>query len=260
MKKLISSVTTCLLVASAAPFASATTIINDDFSTNTANTTNARLRVLHTANNWVKGTSSLWTVNTVTGVLTNPGTTAGDPAEGGLLRVFDVAAASLADFTQLTFSFDYTVGTGSTLFFHAIGLYNGTTTGSAQLHNFTQNGNIQSQYDNGAPDGDYTGMNLKNGAASPSGAGTGAWSFAAGTSGTFTQTIDLSLPAYAGITDINDFQYITMGWASDVTDNTGAGAITIDNFKFTGVVPEPTTPAMILGGLGMLALIRRRSA
>jgi hypothetical protein len=258
MKKTAVLLGVCLWVAGAVQ---AEVIISDDFSTDTAATTANRLRTGNVGNNWVKNSNgTLWTVNTVAGTVGNAGTSTTEvDNESGLLRVYDVGAASLTgdDLTHLTFSFDYTVGTGSTLYFHAIGLNDGTLGGNAQLHNFITDGGIQSQYDNnGQPtSGDFTGTNLKDGAASPSGAAAGAWSFAAGTSGTFTQTVNIS--GYTGIDDINDFQYLTMGFASDVTDITGAGAISIDNFSVIAI-PEPAVGCFVVFFGGGIFVLQRR--
>lgn len=43
-------------------------------------------------------------------------------------------------------------------------------------------------------------------------------------------TVDISSFITAGTTELNNFQLLTMGFASNITDNTGAGAVTIDNF------------------------------
>ena len=71
-----------------------------------------------------------------------------------------------------------------------------------------QNGAIQSQYDQNSTNanfGDFTGVNLLDGAVMPTGVTADAVSFAAGTSGTFTQTVDISSYITAGTTDLNDF-------------------------------------------------------
>lgn len=234
--------------------AQAEVIISDDFSSDTIST-DLRLRVQHTANNWIETskTASDWTV--AGGMLTNAATTTDGISEGGLLRVFDVGAASLSDHTQLTFSFDYTVGAGSTLYFHAIGLNNGILTGATQLHNVgVAGGSIQSQYDSS---GDYTGYNIKNGALSPSGAVSGALVALSDSSGTFTQTYDIS--AYGGLDDINDLQYITMGWSAIVTTTGETGAMSVDNFKVEAI-PEPAVLSLVvIFGGGILVLKRRFS-
>ena len=240
-----------------------TTVVSDDFSSNTLSNSN-RLRVENTTDEWVAFPDSLWTVSG--GTLSNAGTTPGLESEGAALRVLDVASQP-AGLTELTFSFDYTVGTGSDLFFYATGLYDGTLTPNFQLHNTgSQNGGIQSQYDQNSSNsnfGDFTGVNLFNGAASPNGATGDAVSFAAGTSGTFTQTVDISNFITAGTTELDDFQLLTLGFASNVTDNTGAGAISIDNFVLSAGpvgVPEPSSIAMLSLGFAAVAMRRRRSA
>ena len=257
-----------ILFGLSASIAQADVILMDDFSSNTLSNSN-RLRVENTADEWIAttpvgGVSSLWT--DAGGTLSNAGTTAGVASEGPVLRALDVASQP-AGLTELTFSFDYTVGTGSDLFFYATGLYDGTLTPNFQLHNTgSQNGGIQSQYDQNDSNvnfGDFTGVNLLNGAASPNGVTGDAVSFAAGTSGTFTQTVDISNFITAGTTELNDFQLLTLGFASNVTDNTGAGAISIDNFVLSAGpvgVPEPSSIAMLSLGFAAVAMRRRRAA
>ena len=233
-------------------------VVSDDFSMNTVGT-NGRLRVEHTDDEWIAFTSSAWNVSG--GTLNNPGTTTDNVSEGAILRVVDTDDITLPSATEITFSFDYVVGTGATLFFHGTGLNNGSLAGTTQLHNVgATNGNIQSQYD-GSPtagQGDYSGINLGSGAAAPNGGSGGALSGALTGSGTFTQTIDIS--QFTGITDISDFQLITFGFGSNVTDTT-AGAISIDNFEFSvaEAVPEPTSAIALLGLFSALAVRRRRS-
>lgn len=231
-------------------------IISDDFSSNTISN-DARLRV-NSGPNWVKSSTSDWSVDGINDEATNPGT--GTESQGALLRVFDVGAAALPDYNELTFTFDYTVGTGSTLYFHANGLFDGTLVGSTQLHNTgTSNGSIQSQYDNGGTGGDYTGINLKDGAANPNGAAGGAFELTG--TGTFSQTINLTAAGYEEIGDLNDLQYVTMGWSSNVTVADGSGAITLDNFVFSAeatAVPEPSSFALLGGALACFAASRWR--
>ena len=99
-------------------------IATDDFSADTVSIDN-RLRLENTTDDWVAFPDTLWTV--ANGTLGNAGTTPGVPSEGGLLQV--IAVGTQPDSTMLTFSFDYTVGTGSTLYFHTVGLHAGTTLG-----------------------------------------------------------------------------------------------------------------------------------
>ena len=237
-------------------------VVTDDFSTNTVGV-ESRLRLEDEDEQWIRFSTSLWNVSG--GTLNNPGTTAAIPAEGAVLRVVDTNDIALSTATEITFSFDYVVGTGSTLYFHGTGLSGGTIlAGNTQLHNTgAQNGNIQSQYDdaggNNGSAGDFTGINLGNGAVAPNGGSGGALSGGLTGTGTFTQTIDIS--QFTGITDISDFQFLTFGFASNVTDNTGAGAISIDNFEFSvaEAVPEPTSAIALLGLFSALAVRRRRS-
>lgn len=222
-----------------------------------------RLRVDSASLDWVtfSNTSfvSLWSVSDLggTAVISNAGTKAGIPAEGAILRLYEVA--DLPPHTAIQVSFDYAVGTDSTLYFYSVGLNNGTLTGATQLHNLgVENGIIQSQYDD-FPEissaGDYTGYNLLDGSIAPTGTPASALATLIG-SGTFSQTFDISNDS--GINQINDLQYITMGFASDVTNTDGTGAIRISNFSVSGV-PEPSTVILLaLGFLGIVSLRHRR--
>jgi len=248
---LVASVVAFLPVVSS----DASLLISDDFSTTTIANEN-RLRIGDASDDWVKNSDSLWAISG--GTLNNPGTTAGLAAEGAVLKLFEVGTQPV-NFTTLTFSFDYTVGTGSTLYFHAIGLHSGTTLGAnTQLHNTgVQNGTIQSQYNNGTTNaGDFTGVNLFTGALNPNGNSGTAIAFASNTSGTFSGTYDIS--GYSGISSINDLQFLTMGFGSDVTDTSGAGAISLDNFSVTAAVPEPANAFVIALGIAALMTGRRR--
>lgn len=237
--------------------AKADLILMDNFSSNTVSVAN-RLRLNNFDEDWVKfGNTSLWTVSS--GELTNAGTTTDRDSEGGLLRLFTVGTQPEA-YDQLTFSFDYDLGTGATLYFHAVGLHSGTAgTGSTQLHNTgVTNGTIQSQYDGfpTANQGDFIGVNIKDGSLAPHGtAGTSITGALTG-SGTFSQTYNIA--SYAGIDDINDFQYLTMGWAASITD-TANGSIAIDNFELNAnVVPEPYSFVLLGGAFACFVAQRSR--
>jgi len=263
MKNKLIIQTTILAATLAFPsIASAAVVVSDDFETAPLPSiaTDVRLRVSHTGSDYLQfsGTASLnageWEVSD--GVLKNPGTTAGTASQSPIFKLLDVADAGLADHTQLTISFDYNVGVGSTLTFYTYGYFDGTLSSTnAQLHNTgTSNGSIQSQYDSS---GDFTAINLKNGSANPNGSvGTGTSIVG---SGNFELIVDLTAAGYEEIDHINDLQMMMMGFRGAVTDNTGAGAITIDNFEFSTdvvAVPEPSSTALL--GLGGLALILRR--
>jgi len=255
MKTLLKTQTICLLPMLVIPTISeAASVVTDNFSTSTIANEN-RLRVRDAADDWVKDTSSEWAITGgPTGVLTNPGTTAGNASEEPVFKLLDVAGAGLADHNELTVSFDYTVGAGTTLYFYNYGYHSGTLTSTSQLHNTgVANGTIQSQYD-GSPNanqGNFTGINLSNGAVTPESARISITG-----NGSYSLTVDIS--GYTGIDDVNDLQLIMFGFASNATDNLDA-VITIDNFDFSTdfvVVPEPSSTALL--GLGGLALLLRR--
>ena len=84
-----------------------------------------------------------------------------------------------------------------------------------------------------------------------SGTGNSATQNVAGTSAASSASFDLSAPAFQGLSTIT-FQVRF----ADTTNSNGDLA-RFDNFTVNGtVVPEPS--AAVLGGLGMLALLRRR--
>jgi hypothetical protein len=270
MKKLIYAVGACLLMTGLAH--ADITLIYDDFDSSSIST-DARLRLNHagdgSGDDWKKFSggpgTSLWNISGgPTGNLNNPGTTAGIPAEGAVGQLYTVTTADTT-LTQLKFEFDYTVGTGSTLYFHANGLKtNGVPAANEILYNIgAQSGAIQD-----LADGNFADINIFAG-TDPNGAAVDAVSFAAGTSGTYNATFDLSAYTWeAGeaivggttVGNITSFDYLALLFASDVTDNTGAGAISIDNFRVTAVaVPEPSSFAMFLGGMSLLTMRRRRA-
>jgi len=246
---------------------SADVILIDDNFTGSSITNNGRLRLNHagdgSGDDWIKNANSLW--STAGGNLSNAGTTAGVPAEGGIGQLYTVTTTDTT-LTQLRFEFDYDVGTGSTLFFHATGLTENGSPGANEILSNTgaQNGNVQNQAET-----DFADINLLTG-TDPNGTASNAVSFAAGTSGTFDVTFDLSgynwsadeAPGVTGLLgDITSLDFLSLMFASNVTDRTGAGAISIDNFRVTAVqgvaVPEPSSVFTLLGTIIML-IVRGR--
>lgn len=182
--------------------------------------------------------------NITNGVLTNPGTTPGIPAEGPVGQ--SVLTSGLADgLDKVIVSFDYSVGAGSTLYFHLLGFTtNGTPSTDEQLANTQpQNGSIQNQAET-----DFGDMNILNG-GDPNGSAGNAVSFAA-TSGTYTATFSLTnytwsadeSPGLTGdIAEVKDFDLILAAFASNVTSNDGAGAISISNITISAKTSAETS-------------------
>lgn len=267
MTKLLFTLGACLLMSGLAH--ADTILINDDFSGSSSIGTDVRLRLSHAGNGsgavWIKNSTSLWSISGgPTGNLSNPGTTSGVAAEGAVGQLYTVATPDTS-LTQVKFEFNYAVGTGSTLYFHAIGLKtNGTPLANEQVNNTgAQGGSVQNQADTNFADINiFTGLD-------PAGVPGDAVSFASETGGMYSATFDLSgylwsadeSPGVTGsVGNITNFNYLALLFASDVTDNTGAGAISIDNFKVTAIssVPEPSSMLVLGGALACMATGRRR--
>jgi hypothetical protein len=258
MKKSIGLLSVCLL---AAGVAQADVIIDDNFSSGSFST-DTRIRYNQIDAGWYKfsgtpGTSD-WAISG--GVLTNPGTTAGMPSEGSASRLVSTSGFS-TDNTQITVSFDYTVGTGSTLYFHLTGwTQNGTPDANEDLANSSAlNGAIQN---NGETD--FGDMNIIDGTDAT---GAAASAVALTGSGTYTATFDLTgyswdaaeAPGLTGsIANVTDFDFIMAAFANNVTTTDGTGAISIDNMLITAI-PEPGTIGMLGLGAIITFLIRRQT-
>lgn len=269
MKKKQITKKVCLLAAIAMPsVASATTIFTNDFESGIV-TTSSRLNV-DEAGEVLAFSGTGYEITG--GVLTNPntatadGTPTGSPVtsanQGGIFNLVEVGAvAGLAGNTELTVSFDYEVGTASTLFFFAYGYYNGIVrdasgdlTGSTLNNTGAASGSIQSQYT-----ADFSGINLLDATAAGNPNGATATATPLTGNGTFTTTIDLSAFSALGVSSIDDLQLINLAFSSDVNDTSGAGAITIDNLLLEATpVPEPSTSLLALSASGMFLLRRRR--
>lgn len=238
MKVIKTVLAPCLILALAAS-SFAVDIIDDDFSSGTISH-NLRFRISQADAGWYQDANSLW--NITNGVLTNPGTAPGIPAEGPVGQ--SVLTAGLAEgLDEVTVSFDYSVGAGSTLYFHLLGFTTNGTPDSAEILANTQpqNGVIQNQGEVNFGD-----MNILNG-GDPGGGSGDAVSFAA-TSGTYTETFNLThytwsadeSPGLTGdIADVKDFDVILAAFASNVTTNDGTGAISISNLTIRAKVNAP---------------------
>ncbi|MDF7808202.1 hypothetical protein P4E94_12185 [Pontiellaceae bacterium B12219] len=232
-------------------------LFEDDFSASTI-TDNKRISRNDAGYGWQKNTNSLWTASE--GNLANAGTTAEVPSEGAVGQVISVTTTDTS-LTKIQVSFDYAVGTGSTLYFHLHGYTeNGAPAANEPLANTgAQNGRIQNQAED-----QYADISLLDG-SDPAFEPSGYSLFAAGTSGNYAQTFDLTeyswsddeLPGVSGsIGSVVDFDLILAAFASNMTETDGSGAISIDNFKVTAI-PEPAVLGLVvLFGSGLL-FVRR---
>ena len=204
--------------------------------------------------------------------MTNAGTTAGAASEGGFGQLVSTTTISSGE-TTINLSFDYVLGANVTLYVHLTGWSNNETTDSP-THNFLNNtgsagGNIQNQGDTS----NYADLDLISG-ADPNGFNT----LQLTGSGNYSASFDVSSYAWSGdeeffsagpntgqpanpgfsggVTDLTEFDFIQLVFATDITDNTADSALAIDDVLLTTTVPEPSSAALL--GLGGLALIFRR--
>jgi hypothetical protein len=224
-------------------------LINDDFSSGSV-ATSARFYSNQNGLGWYKYSTSLWSISG--GVLSNAGTEAGVPSEGAVGQGLSTLGLA-TNYPKISVSFDYSVGTGSTLYFHLRGLTeNGTISANEMLGNTgAQNGSMQNQCED-----NYGDMSLLDG-TDPLNSTEGTVSFAGGTSGTYTATFDLTLyvwhddelPGLSGnITDLTDFDIIEAVFASNVANTDGTGVITIDNLKVTAIAGGPRLGLFMVTG------------
>ncbi|MFC7335783.1 PEP-CTERM sorting domain-containing protein [Haloferula chungangensis] len=250
--------TTVAVPAVLIPVSNAATIVDDNFSSgNTTN--NARFRYDQIDLGWYKDASSDWTISS--GVLSNPGTTTGIASEGPVGQLISTLGLG-AGLTQISVSFDYTVGAGTSLYFHLIGwTQNGSPDANEIIGNTQpQNGGLQNQGDT-----DFGDVSILTG-ADPGNGTADTISFAENTSGTYSQTFTLTgyswsvdeSPGLTGsITSVLDFDFIQVAFATDMANADGSGAVSIDNLSIQAI-PEPSSAALLGLGLSGLLLRRRR--
>ena len=194
-------------------------------------------------------------------------------SEGALSQV--IATSSLANnLKDLTLSFDYVVGATATLKLGLVGytlnVQDGQdATNTLLMNNGTANGNVQN---NTQAELRYGDINLFTGADMTQSI-TNDVTFAAGTSGSHSVTMDLSnyawhadeaagappanTPGLSGsINSIADFDYVVLFFVNDLSAGPGATVTTLDNITLVATIPEPSSTALL--GLGGLALALRR--
>ncbi|MEJ6567352.1 MAG: sulfatase-like hydrolase/transferase [Akkermansiaceae bacterium] len=216
-----------------------TALIEDDFTSSSVSTGSRFVSGDINSGDWVKRSTDgpAWAVSG--GQLTNPATTTNDDKGAFLINAVNITDPSL---TQVEVSFDYTVGAGSTLFFHSI-LFTGGTTTSGNISRISEaGGNFYATTANDFNPNFTSALNLKDGALAAGRSADAVVSFAGNSSGTFTQTYDIS--GYAGIDSVVDISHILAVFTAD-TAAAGDGAITIDNVTITALAPETPTTGLL---------------
>jgi MYXO-CTERM domain-containing protein len=221
--------------------AQAATII-DGFSTEVANNTLSNTTI---DGQWHDRSTNSWSMTSgSSGVLTHSptGGTYNADDEGLIGRIVDLSGFAG---NSVTLSFSYAIGTGNTIYTHLRAMDNATTAWNTNIG--AQNGNSWDTNSGGTTYNLFDGLTLPVSGTTNSGDSAEAVSFTG--SGSYSETIDLS--GYT-ISDLGNYKWLLLGFAADATTNNTS---TISNLSLT-VVPEPS--AALLGGLGMLALLRRR--
>ena len=248
----MNSVTKIILISTiiGSPISQANvSLIVDDFSGSNIVSDNRFVSEDVDSGNWITRDSP-WSISG--GELVNSAdlTDGNDERSVNLINTIESSDTSL---TQITYTFDYAVGAGSTLFFHS-NLFTGTFSAGTGSRLTAEGGNY---FATGPDDfnAHYTSaFNLSNGNIPTGLASDAVASFEGSSSGTFTQTVDIS--AFTGINSIADVDAILAVFTAD-TSATGDGAISIDNFSITAV-PEPSVFALF--GIGFIggSFYRRR--
>jgi len=179
--------------------------------------------------NWIKRDAA-WSMTG--GSLVNPGVVSNDEKGAHLINSVDIPDTSL---TKVTVSFDYSVGAGSTLYFYS-SLLTGELTGDFLSARLSKTGGawFASDFNNDVSAyGGFSGSeyNLTDGSTPSGNVGTEVASFTGGTSGTFSQTFDIS-GFGSGDFSIADVSHVLAVFAAD-TAAAGNGAMSIDDFKIT---------------------------
>ena len=249
MKTKITSLITAGILGTSLASQAAVTLIDDDFSSSTTSVERFNAGDIDT-DKWIGNGD--WSVSG--GALTSAGT------GGQSSHLINSVSSTATYLDKVTLSFDYSVGAGSTLYFYST-LFTGEAAASMDARNSKTDGTYWANDFNtqwGSSPNFRVGFagpeyNLSGGLVGNSNTANAVTSFVGGTSGTFSQTYDIS--GFGG----GDFSIADVSNVLAVfTVNAGAagdGAISIDNFNMTAV-PEPSSTALL--GLGGLALMLRR--
>ncbi len=254
----------CLLCLISFGPANADTIISDDFTSSTVSTTTDgfRLRERSIDQGWQaarQGGGSAWTI--ASGNLENSSTVTGGgypayiPGEAPVAQTVDVGNLNITEGHNLvTLTFNYDVSDGDSLY---VSLWGHTGTYDNTSGNIFAN--LETQHGLGNVEGSSTldAFNLNDGATSGFGGSAGLFGEISGAaSGTFSRTVDISLFAIPGVSDVNDLTAITLGFAKDEDGN--PGTTSISNLELFTAVPEPSSAAFIGIAIVCFAFRRRR--
>lgn len=200
-------------------------LVHDEFSSDSVKQVSYRYYDEYVNNGkWIKRDSN-WSV--VDGVLTNPALSATDDRGAHLINSVTTSDTSL---TRVKVSFDYTVGEGSTLYLYT-SLFTGALQTSLQARITQQGGNTYlTDFNETTTWGGFPGpeYNLKNGNSPGNTTPNALASFVGPTSGTFTQTYDISGFGGGGFSLTNVTHILCVFTVNSAAE--GEGAITIDNF------------------------------
>ena len=245
--KITSLITAGILGTSLASQAAVTalTLIDDDFSSSTTDGGRFNTPDIDT-DTWIG--SADWSISG--GALTNAATT------GQSTHLINSVSSTDTYLDKVTLSFDYSVGAGSTLYFYST-LFTGTPGANMDGRTSKVDGTYWANDFASGWSGriGFSGpeYNLVGGSTTNSSTANAVTSFVGGTSGTFSQTYDIS-GFGGGDFSIADVSNVLAVFTVNA-DAAGDGAISIDNFNMTAV-PEPSSTALL--GLGGLALMLRR--
>ncbi|QDT13064.1 PEP-CTERM sorting domain-containing protein [Planctomycetes bacterium K23_9] len=255
MNKLYQAFTFLILLSVSVADANADLVLMmDDFSANTVEQSTRFNNGDIDSGNWIKRNAD-WSVTG--GALVNPGNDADDERGAHLINSVTSTDTSL---TQIKVSFDYSVGAGTTLYFSS-SLFTGDPAAAGLNARVTQTNGAWFASDFNNESGSFGGFvgsdyNLNDGSNPSGGTGGALASFAGATTGTFSQTYDIS-GFGGGPFSIADVNHVMAVFTSN-NDTTG-GEISVTNFNMTATaVPEPSSFALLGGALACFAAGRRR--
>ncbi len=222
-------------------------LINDDFSSSTTSVERVNKGDIDT-DKWMGNGD--WSV--ASGALTSAG------IAGSATHLINSVSSTDTYLDKVTLSFDYSVGAGSTLYF-----YSTLFTGEAGSNMDGRTSKVDGTYFandfasgwSGRIGFDGPEYNLVGGSTTTSSTANAVTSFVGGTSGTFSQTYDISGFGGGGFS-IADVSNLIAVFAVNA-DAVGDGAISIDNFNMTAI-PESGTYALLAGCFALASIMVRR--